>query len=77
MVGTFLVTAGLVVGLVVLGFAIVGIAGVVMALGDWTSEQSRVEREARLAEQHIADIGRRAQEAIVVEALRRLRERRQ
>jgi hypothetical protein len=70
-----LVTIGIVVGLVVLGLAAVGVWGCVIALSPRESERARIARQAREAEAHIADIGRRAQEAIIAEALYRLRSR--
>lgn len=70
----FWFTTGLMLALAVVGFALVGIAGFIAALRDRTGERNRLEREGWLAEQQIAEIGRRAQEAIVAEALRRMRE---
>ena len=70
-----LITLGIIIGLAVLAFAAIGVWGCLVALNPRESQRARLRREAHEAEAHIADIGRRAQEAIITEALARLRRR--
>lgn len=67
----FIVTFAVVIGIVVLVFASIGIVTVLSKNG----HNAEFAREAQDAEARIADIGRRAQEAIIGEALQRLRDR--
>jgi len=54
--------------LVLLGLAAVGV--LVLFLGPWDDERTRIQQETRRAERQIAEIGRRAQVAILDAALR-------
>lgn len=66
-----LVTIGIVIGLAVLGFAVVGVWGCFIALSNGGATRSRLAAEARQAETEITGIGRRAQEAIMAEVLKK------
>jgi uncharacterized membrane protein len=67
----FLYTLGFIGALIVLALAAVGVVALILAL--FTNGQAhRAREEARRAERQIAEIGRRAQVAILREALRRV-----
>ncbi len=66
-----LITVGIVIGLAVVGFAGIGAWGCFTALFGCNDARARLAQEARRAESEIAEIGRRAQEAILAEALKR------
>jgi len=74
MAGLFVATA-IVIGLAVLVLASIGVWGCFMALSSRANARARLAHQARDAESQIIDIGRRAQEAIMTEALSRLRSR--
>jgi hypothetical protein len=69
----FFITVGVVIGLAVLCFAAIGIWACLSAIEPYEDERARITREHRQAEWQIAAINRRAQEAIMTEAIRRLR----
>lgn len=66
-----LITVGIVIGLAVVGFAGIGAWGCFMAVLGGSDRRARLAQEARQAEAEITEIGRRAQEAILAEALKR------
>lgn len=70
-----LITVGIVMGLAVLGFAGIGVWVCLTALLDGNDTRSRLAARALQADAEITEIGRRAQEAIMAEALSRLRSR--
>lgn len=72
----FLITIGVVVGLAVLCLAAIGLWACLSMIEPYEHERARIAREHRQAEWQIAAIQRRAQEAIMTEALDRLRTRR-
>lgn len=67
------ITMGVVIGLVVLVLAVIGGWGCLEALLGSPDNWTQLDRQAWQAEREIAEIGRRAQEAIMTEALNRLR----
>jgi len=67
------ITMGVVIGLVVLVLAVIGGWGCLEALLGSPVSRTQLDRQAWQAESEIAEIGRRAQEAIMTEALNRLR----
>jgi hypothetical protein len=67
-----LITVGVVIGLVVVGFAVFGAWVFVTALLDGSDTGVQLAQDARQTEAEITEIGRRAQEAILAEALSRL-----
>ena len=69
------ITMGVVIGLVVLVLAVIGGWGCLEALLGSPDNRTPLDRQAWQAEREIAEIGRRAQEAIMTEALNRLRSR--
>jgi hypothetical protein len=71
----FVVMIGIVIGLVLFVFASIGMWGCIVALSSRGRRHGELADQARDVEAHIADINRRAQEAIVTEALSRLRSR--
>jgi hypothetical protein len=70
-IAILLIAVGIVIGLAVVGFAGIGAWGCLTALLDGSDTRALQAREARQAEAEIAQIGRRAQEAILDEALKR------
>lgn len=70
-----LVALGIVFGLVVLGFAAIGMWGCWVAVSSSarTRRRKRIAQHVRQAEDDVIEINRRAQDAILAVALERLR----
>lgn len=72
---TLLSIVGSVGAVIILGLAAVGIMGLVALFTGTTDDKQRARQQAYLAEQQIAEIGRRAQAAILAEMVRRTQQR--
>jgi hypothetical protein len=71
-----LITAGSVIGLVLLSLAVIGARALLKFFLSGRDTRALLARQAHQAEADIAEISRRAQEAIITEALGRFGPRR-